>query len=67
MHSLVSMLGVWRRFLKHPLKLLRAGCKGGKGITFLVILGPLDTTSLVACFLHELSPEPDLTYALGPM
>lgn len=57
--SLVSMLGVWRCFLKHPLKLLCAGCKVGN-ITFLLILGPLNTTCLVACFLHELLTEPDI-------
>ena len=39
-------------FLKHPLKILRAGCKGGN-ITFLVILGSQNTSSLVACFLSS--------------
>ena len=51
--SLVPMLGFWRPFLKHPLKLLRAVCISGN-ITFLVLLGHLNISSLVACFLHDL-------------
>ena len=51
--SLVPMLGFWRHFLKHPLKLLCAVCTSGN-ITFLVLLGHLNISSLVACFLHDL-------------
>ena len=51
--SLVPMLGFWRHFLKHPLKLFRAVCISGN-ITFVVLLGHLNISSLVACFLHDL-------------
>ena len=51
--SLDPMLGFWRHFLKHPLKLLHAVCVSGN-ITFLVLLGHLNISSLVACFLHDL-------------
>ena len=37
-------------FLQFPVKCLRTGCKSGN-IIFLVLLGSLNTTSVVACFL----------------
>ena len=52
-HQPHSTQGFCRCFLKYPVKCLRAGCKSGN-IVFLVLLGPLNTTSLVACFLHEM-------------
>lgn len=58
------MQNVLRLFLKYTVERLRAGCKSGNN-DFFVLLGSLNTTSLVACFLHEIPMEPDLvTYAL---
>lgn len=37
-------------FFKFPVKRLRAGCNSGN-IIFIVVLGSLNTTSVVACFL----------------
>ena len=45
--------GLLAFFFKYLVKRVRAGGKSGN-IVFLVLLGPLNTTSLVACFLHEM-------------
>ena len=45
--------GLLAFFFKYLVKRVRAGCKSGN-IVFLVLLGPLNTTSLVACFLQEM-------------
>ena len=50
--SLVFMLSFWCHFEKYSLNRLWAGCKLGN-ITFLVIWGPLNTTSIVVCFLRK--------------
>ena len=58
-----SHAGVLTSFFKTPLKLLRVVCISGN-ITFLVLLGHLNISSPVACFLHDLPTEVSWAFSL---